>query len=122
MALRAHRGKADFGGHVTTGHGWEIRYGDAPPEPQDDEEPEPVDCNLEKQADDQGDDSGGSCSDSSVSTIVAGETYTQCSGPCESKCPKGGVHGFSPEVFKFSTTVPETGRTKAAAGRWQPLH
>lgn len=57
----------------------------------------------------------GSCSDGPA-TVTAG-TYAYCSGQCGSKCPAGGVNGFSPSVFKFTTTIPDDGTDKG--GGWQ---
>jgi hypothetical protein len=100
------------GGPIVPGWGG---YGDVPPEPQDATDPPLLDCNKTEQPD-EGDDSS-SCGDSGVGTVTEGETYTHCSGPCAAKCPVGGVNGFSPAVFKFSTTIPDDGEGKG--GGWQ---
>jgi hypothetical protein len=104
------------GGPIVPGWGG---YGDVPPTPQDADDPQPVDCDLEPKPDkgdegNKGNDSG-SCGDGSAT--VAEGTYTYCGGPCAAKCPTGGVSGFSPSVFKFTTTVPDDGEGKA--GGWQ---
>lgn len=101
------------GGPIVPGWGG---YGDVPPDPQDNTDPKPVDCNLEEQPD-KGDDSGGSCGDSSTPTITEGETLTYCTGACQNKCPTGGVNGFSASVFKFTTLVPDDGKDEG--GGWQ---
>jgi hypothetical protein len=49
-----------------------------------------------------------------------GDTYSFCieDNPCVSRCPTGGgVHGFSPNIFKFVTTIADDGTGKA--GGWQ---
>lgn len=109
------------GGPIVPGWGG---YGDVPPDPQNTTDPEPVDCNKTEQPDEQPDtqqpdegDNSNSCGNSSVDTLAGEETYAYCSGACKEKCPTGGVNGFSPSVFKFSTTLPDTG--EGEAGGWQ---
>lgn len=90
------------GGLITPGQGG---FGDVPPRPQGAGEPQPVDC------DDGTADDGASCG--SAGTLTSAETLTYCNGACESKCPKDGVHGFSPSAFKFVTTVEDDGTGEA---------
>lgn len=49
-----------------------------------------------------------------------GDTYSFCieDNPCVSRCPTvAGVHHFSPNIFKFVTTIPDDGSSEP--GGWQ---
>lgn len=104
------------GGPIVPGTGG---YGDAPPpRPQSTDDPQPIDCDVEKpvKGDDKGDTSS-SCGDIGSATVTEGQTYAYCSGQCEAKCQSIGAGAFSPSAFKFTTTVEDSGEGKA--GGWQ---
>ncbi|MEZ4294770.1 MAG: hypothetical protein R3B70_07315 [Polyangiaceae bacterium] len=95
------------GGTIVPGQGG---FGDAPPEPQNSDEPEPIACPTEQ-------DDVTSCGDFDADTLGQGNTYAYCSDACASKCQNIGVGAFSPSVFNFMTTLPDDGTDKG--GGWQ---
>lgn len=110
------------GGPLIPGSGG---FGNVPPEPQDDtEEPPPAGCNVEEETEEKPEekpkgDSSGSCGGPAEAgmTTADGTTFAHCSAECAAKCPAAGVNGFSPSVFKFTTTIPDDG--KDAGGGYQ---
>ena len=91
------------GGPIVPGGGG---FGDVSPTPQG-ADPSPPDCGSE----------AAQCTNGSEASLAGKETIAYCAGACAAKCPPGGVSGFSPTVFKFTTIVADDG--KDLAGGWQ---
>jgi hypothetical protein len=88
-------------------------YGDTPPP---DELP-PEMCNAPPEKEQPENPGGTSCGETGVSSLAGAETYAYCAGPCEDKCPPGGVAGFSTTAFTFTTLIPDDGKDEG--GGWQ---
>lgn len=104
---------------VPTGPAGSGDYGAPPKQPQDAPNPKPeIKCNSDDSDETETETETTETTETTCNAggaVNDGTTFNICSDACKTPC--SGVNGYSPSIFNFITTVPDTGTGKS--GGWQ---